>query len=240
MQRLQGPGVAGLSPCALVACCDAPGSKADPFSTELALRVPLVRVGRPSLARVWRTLASIPGLLPPSAPPCLPGLPTRPLPPFSRFFLFSKTVLSSQVLQVNGQKVVVKVQRPGLKELFDIDLKNVRVLAQFLQKVRRGPLGRCRRRLCRARAGGRAGGRPAIRDPAPWRARQRMRATGQHTGRAPRSPNRASPTHCPAPDTAHDPPPATRRAAGGPQERRRRARLGGDLRRVLAHPVRGD
>jgi predicted unusual protein kinase regulating ubiquinone biosynthesis (AarF/ABC1/UbiB family) len=30
---------------------------------------------------------------------------------------------------------VVKVQRPGLKDLFDIDLKNVRVLAQFLQKV---------------------------------------------------------------------------------------------------------
>ncbi|KAL4421257.1 hypothetical protein ABPG75_010548 [Micractinium tetrahymenae] len=39
------------------------------------------------------------------------------------------------VAKVNGQKVVVKVQRPGLKELFDIDLKNVRVLAQFLQKV---------------------------------------------------------------------------------------------------------
>ena len=36
---------------------------------------------------------------------------------------------------MNGQKVVVKVQRPGLKELFDIDLKNVGVLAQFLQKV---------------------------------------------------------------------------------------------------------
>lgn len=27
------------------------------------------------------------------------------------------------------------MQRPGLKELFDIDLKNVRVLAQLLQKV---------------------------------------------------------------------------------------------------------
>ncbi|GAB4813023.1 hypothetical protein N2152v2_000069 [Parachlorella kessleri] len=37
--------------------------------------------------------------------------------------------------KVNGQRVVVKVQRPGLKELFDIDLKNVRVLAQWLQKV---------------------------------------------------------------------------------------------------------
>ena len=29
------------------------------------------------------------------------------------------------------------MQRPGLKELFDIDLKNVRVLAQWLQAVRR-------------------------------------------------------------------------------------------------------
>lgn len=37
--------------------------------------------------------------------------------------------------QVRGEKVVVKVQRPGLKDLFDIDLKNVRVLAQLLQKV---------------------------------------------------------------------------------------------------------
>lgn len=26
----------------------------------------------------------------------------------------------------NGEKVVVKVQRPGLKALFDIDLKNIR------------------------------------------------------------------------------------------------------------------
>ena len=43
-------------------------------------------------------------------------------------------------MQVNGQRVVVKVQRPGLKELFDIDLKNVRVLAQWLQKVS----GQCR------------------------------------------------------------------------------------------------
>ncbi len=51
--------------------------------------------------------------------------------------------------QVKGQKVVVKVQRPGLKELFDIDLKNVRVLAQLLQKVRAlgGASGVCPVRL---------------------------------------------------------------------------------------------
>lgn len=37
--------------------------------------------------------------------------------------------------KVKGERVVVKVQRPGLKELFDIDLKNVRVIAQWLQAV---------------------------------------------------------------------------------------------------------
>lgn len=35
--------------------------------------------------------------------------------------------------RLDGERVVVKVQRPGLKELFDIDLKNLRVLAQWLQ-----------------------------------------------------------------------------------------------------------
>ena len=38
--------------------------------------------------------------------------------------------------KVRGERVVVKVQRPGLKELFDIDLKNVRALAVWLQKVK--------------------------------------------------------------------------------------------------------
>ncbi len=37
--------------------------------------------------------------------------------------------------KLRGQKVVVKIQRPGLKELFDIDLKNVRALAVWLQKA---------------------------------------------------------------------------------------------------------
>lgn len=35
--------------------------------------------------------------------------------------------------RLKGQTVVVKVQRPGLKALFDIDLKNVRLLAKILQ-----------------------------------------------------------------------------------------------------------
>ncbi|EPS58071.1 hypothetical protein M569_16745, partial [Genlisea aurea] len=36
---------------------------------------------------------------------------------------------------IQGQDVVVKVQRPGLKGLFDIDLKNLRVIAEYLQKI---------------------------------------------------------------------------------------------------------
>lgn len=37
--------------------------------------------------------------------------------------------------KLKGQEVVVKVQRPGLKSLFDIDLKNLRVIAEYLQKI---------------------------------------------------------------------------------------------------------
>ncbi|OIW18113.1 hypothetical protein TanjilG_19379 [Lupinus angustifolius] len=37
--------------------------------------------------------------------------------------------------KLKGQNVVVKVQRPGLKGLFDIDIKNLRVIAEYLQKV---------------------------------------------------------------------------------------------------------
>ncbi|KAL8473670.1 hypothetical protein ACS0TY_030497 [Phlomoides rotata] len=37
--------------------------------------------------------------------------------------------------RLKGQELVVKVQRPGLKDLFDIDLKNLRVIAEYLQKI---------------------------------------------------------------------------------------------------------
>ncbi|KAJ9551595.1 hypothetical protein OSB04_015640, partial [Centaurea solstitialis] len=33
----------------------------------------------------------------------------------------------------NGKKVVVKVQRPGLKKLFDIDLRNLKLIAEYFQ-----------------------------------------------------------------------------------------------------------
>jgi len=38
----------------------------------------------------------------------------------------------------SGEEVVVKVQRPGLKQLFDIDLNNLRVLAEQLDKQEEG------------------------------------------------------------------------------------------------------
>ncbi|XP_024524239.1 protein ACTIVITY OF BC1 COMPLEX KINASE 7, chloroplastic [Selaginella moellendorffii] len=34
----------------------------------------------------------------------------------------------------NGEQVVVKIQRPGLKELFDIDLSNLKFIAEYFQK----------------------------------------------------------------------------------------------------------
>ncbi|PKI76855.1 protein ACTIVITY OF BC1 COMPLEX KINASE 7, chloroplastic-like [Punica granatum] len=34
----------------------------------------------------------------------------------------------------NGERVVVKVQRPGLKRLFDIDLKNLKLIAKYFQR----------------------------------------------------------------------------------------------------------
>ncbi|KAK6918716.1 ABC1 atypical kinase-like domain [Dillenia turbinata] len=34
----------------------------------------------------------------------------------------------------NGQKVIVKVQRPGLKKLFDIDLRNLKLIAEYFQR----------------------------------------------------------------------------------------------------------
>ncbi|KIZ00621.1 Uncharacterized protein MNEG_7339 [Monoraphidium neglectum] len=63
-------------------------------------------------------------------------------PPDMVFAEFSPTPIAAASLgQVHlaklesGERVVVKVQRPGLKELFDIDLKNIRALAVWLQKA---------------------------------------------------------------------------------------------------------
>lgn len=47
--------------------------------------------------------------------------------------------------RVDGNDVVVKVQRPGLKELFDIDLKNIRAL---VGGALRGVRMRCQHMRC--------------------------------------------------------------------------------------------
>ncbi|KAK4781969.1 hypothetical protein SAY86_016071 [Trapa natans] len=41
----------------------------------------------------------------------------------------------------NGERVVVKVQRPGLKKLFDIDLQNMRSIAEYFQRTEALGLG---------------------------------------------------------------------------------------------------
>ncbi|KAK1308148.1 putative aarF domain-containing protein kinase [Acorus calamus] len=64
------------------------------------------------------------------------GAPVKDL--FDRFDI--EPIAAASLGQVHrarfkGQEVVVKVQRPGLKDLFDIDLKNLRVIAEYLQKI---------------------------------------------------------------------------------------------------------
>ncbi|RVW95200.1 Protein activity of BC1 complex kinase 7, chloroplastic [Vitis vinifera] len=55
----------------------------------------------------------------------------------------SRSLKTGQLLQLvlvhravlhNGEKVVVKVQRPGLKKLFDIDLRNLKLIAEYFQR----------------------------------------------------------------------------------------------------------
>lgn len=43
--------------------------------------------------------------------------------------------------KLRGQEIVVKVHRPALKELFDIDLKNLRVIEEYKKKVNRNSDG---------------------------------------------------------------------------------------------------
>ena len=57
------------------------------------------------------------------------------------FDSFNKTSLAAASLGqvhtafLNGKKVAVKIQRQGLKKLFDMDLKNIKVLAKILDKL---------------------------------------------------------------------------------------------------------
>ncbi len=55
----------------------------------------------------------------------------------------------------SGEQVVVKVQRPGLKQLFDIDLNNLRILAEQLDKGDENRWGRVLARELGCALGGR-------------------------------------------------------------------------------------
>lgn len=50
-------------------------------------------------------------------------------------FLFLINTGQVHRARLKGQEVVLKVQRPGLKDLFDIDLKNLRVSASLPQSI---------------------------------------------------------------------------------------------------------
>lgn len=53
---------------------------------------------------------------------------------FNRTAIAAASLGQVHVAYKNGQKLAVKVQRQGLKELFDMDLKNIKILAILLDK----------------------------------------------------------------------------------------------------------
>lgn len=50
------------------------------------------------------------------------------------FFMFRFVTGQVHIATLNGKKLAIKIQRQGLKELFDMDLKNIKVLAKLLDK----------------------------------------------------------------------------------------------------------
>lgn len=82
--------------------------------TYLAFAVARQRLSRPFLESVSLTRPASPSVIDSFPPNCPPGPP-----PMALHQVHLATLKT-------GERVVVKVQRPGLKSLFDIDLKNIR------------------------------------------------------------------------------------------------------------------
>ena len=60
--------------------------------------------------------------------------------PITGIIITSIGRMQVHLAQINGEKVVVKIQRPGLKSLFDIDMKNVRLPCASMLLVELDPL----------------------------------------------------------------------------------------------------
>ena len=54
---------------------------------------------------------------------------------FNRTALAAASLGQVHLATLNGQKLAVKIQRRGLKELFDADLKNIKVLSKLLDRL---------------------------------------------------------------------------------------------------------
>ena len=54
---------------------------------------------------------------------------------FNRTSIAAASLGQVHIATMNGQQVAIKIQRQGLKNLFDMDLKNIKVLVKIIDKL---------------------------------------------------------------------------------------------------------